>query len=346
MPTLLEYLTTPNPEINRSYLPMGPNTLPSGPYAVEGVRPWEDFTFETALKCYEDVLRTQISAADLIRPPPIARHHLTPTGEPSVEAILLKHNHTIVDHALQLAQARLQGRGLCLPISWSWGSLSAPGFDSRSCPDWAGTIHAGAPPYASRVPGETKQSMKWKSSMHDVNDEKREYDKPLEQLLHYCYRCNTRYGYIITDAEAVFVRRTKSEEPAVPLSLTRARRTQAPPPSPAMVSFASGMSEGSSGSQNVTGTLYTDNGNPDINETPLEIAIVPWSNSGPTQMTINLGVWFIHLLATSDIFVEESYPALGAWRRERGDAGLVVYRQIGSHRTSNILPPGSTLVES
>lgn len=347
MPTLLEYLTAPNLDVDRSTLPHGTNTIPVGDYEVEGVRPWSDFTLETILACFGDILHSNIPGEDTIQPPPIALHHLFLTGEASVDAILKKHNHVIIDNALQLAQPRLQGRGLCLPISFSWGSLSYIDDDPRLCPDWAGTVHSGRPPYVNRVPGDTKQSENWRSTMNNSLSTavREEFLKPLRQLLLYCIRTKTRYGYILTDLEAVVFRRTKSEEPSAPLSQNRPRR-QPPTTHQRVTSLSSVISETSRMSLDTSGSPYTDEGNPDVDEAPLEMAVIPWANSGVEKISINLAIWFIHLLAASDISIEESYPTLGTWQRESGDDGRTFYRQIGSRRTSEIIPDRGVLVRA
>lgn len=347
MPTLHEYLGLPNPELDRTTLRPGTNTLPVGTYEIEGVQPWDDFTLETVLNCFGDILRRDFETEDLHYPPPLPQHHRRLTDESCVESILKKHNHTIIDRALELAQSRLDGRGLHLPISMSWGSLADVQEDRRLRPDWAGTIHTGLPPYENRVSGDTKPSSKWSSAMKDSASVsiQEEYWKPLRQLLLYCVRVNTRYGYIISDAEALFFRRTKSQEPPTPLSANRSRR-QPPPAHTRVTSLTSVVSGISAMSVDSSGSPYTDAGNPDINEAPLEIAIIPWANSGTAELTINLGVWFIHILATSDISVEESYHPLGSWRRIKDEKGHWCFQQEGSRRVSQTLPERGVLLEA
>ncbi|OAL31657.1 hypothetical protein AYO20_08200 [Fonsecaea nubica] len=190
MPRLLQYLTSPNPEVDRTALQPGANTNPAGTYEIEGVQPWDDFTLNTIMNCYGDVLLRDVEAEDLYHPPPIPQYHLKLTDEECVGSIFKKHNHVIIDRALQLAQPHLGGRGLHLPISMSWGSLSYLQEDPRLRPDWAGTIHSGKPPFPNRVPGDTKLSAKWKSNMKDSpkTGAQDEYMKPLRQLLLYCIR--------------------------------------------------------------------------------------------------------------------------------------------------------------
>lgn len=122
--TLLNYLTLPNVELDRNHLKGGPNPLAVGGYDVEGVQPWRDFTREKILECFGDILQANTSADLLYQPPPIPEHFRKITNEACVDAILLKHNHVKVNCALAVAATRLKNRGLQVPISWSWGSLS------------------------------------------------------------------------------------------------------------------------------------------------------------------------------------------------------------------------------
>ena len=347
MPTLLDYLTQPNPVLDRSNLQQGPNTSIGGSYEIEGVRPWTDFTIQNILECFGDVLTVNIPSDQLHQPPPIMEHHRRLTDEACVSAVLTKHNHVRVDCALQVASRRLRDRGLRLPISWSWGSLSDVQEDPRLRPDWAGTVHSGNVPYPNLVPGDTKQSAKWKSNMNTPRQQE-EFRKPFRQGLTYCVKLNTRYGYIVTDAEATYFRRTKSAEPASPLSTNRPQRQNIQPSQPIhsrVLSINSATSGVTAMSLDSSGSGYTDAGNPDINETPLEVCTVDWGSSGGHQLTVNLGLWFIHMLATSDNSVKEGYPELGSWQAFTDSKGQSGYRQVGSNKFVKTLPKGAPMAK-
>ncbi len=346
--TLLNFLTRPNVDLDRSQLKTGPNTLDVGSYDIEGVQPWRDFTREKIIECFGDILQANIEAELLYQPPPIPEHFRKLTNESCVDAILLKHNHVRVNCALTVAATQLKNRGLQLPISWSWGSLSHVEEDTRLRPDWAGTIHSPNPPYVNRVPGDTKQSRKWTSTMRDsdVRSHQEEFLKPLRQVLLYCIKVNSRYGYIITDAEGFFFRRTKSEEPARPLSTNRPHRQHTQPMHNRVASITSVTSGTSAMLLDSSGSPYTDAGNPDINEGPLEYVVVPLGSSGSDSLTINLSLWFIHLLAASNNSVKEWYPVLGTWQTVTDQNGRDQYQQVGSNRAEAKLPQGVTLIDS
>ena len=338
---LLAYLTRPNPVLDRRNLSTGSNTVCITDIEPEGFVPWIDFTYETIRECYGDILNLNFSVEDLQEPPRILPYFSKLTDEACVTAILLKHNHIKVNCALEVAASKLANRGLQLPIYWSWGSLGRVRDDPRLRPDWAGTVGEDDPPHINRIPGDTKQSAKWSSELRNLENEgsQREFLQPLNQVLLYCTRARSRYGYIITDAEAYFFRRTKSEEPASNLSTDRPRR-------PLPEGFAGGHQRVTSvtsatseiPSMGSSGSPYTDDGNPDINEGPLEYVSVPWEASGD-RLTVNLGLWFIHLLAASDNAVSEWYPELGSWQTIATGNGGIEYRQVGSNKLGRTLPP-------
>ncbi len=124
MSTLLEYLTTPKLELDRTGLREGPNSFPVGDYDIEGVQPWADFTHETIIQCFGDILNQPLDEAQLMHPPPPAQHLLRLTNEDSVRFVLERHNHNIVERALEIAQELLRGRGFDFPVSWYPGLYS------------------------------------------------------------------------------------------------------------------------------------------------------------------------------------------------------------------------------
>ncbi|KIW22020.1 uncharacterized protein PV07_12578 [Cladophialophora immunda] len=345
MRTLLHYLTTPNPEVRREGLRAGPNTFPVGDYDIEGVEPWLDFSYETIMDCFGDILTTPVDDDLFNDPPPIAAHDLNLTDESSVTFILTKRHHTIIDCALQIAQDQLKDRGFGFPISWSLGSRSHVQEDPRLRPDWAVTNHSGKPPYEDLGPGDTKQSKKWNTSMKDSRDEhmREEFEKALRQVHLYSIRVNCRSCFLISDLELVWLRRRKSPEPARPLSTSRPRRLVSQENSRRVTSITSVLSGTSSMSLDSSGSPYTDGGNPDINEGPFEMCVVPWSNHGVGNLTINLAMFAAALWAATDNSVRESYPPLASWERIRGPSGEILYRQVGSLKIASTLPPDAIL---
>ncbi|KAF2842271.1 hypothetical protein M501DRAFT_998539 [Patellaria atrata CBS 101060] len=97
--TLLEYLTQPNPLVNRDYAKTGSNTELEKEGQFEGSRPWEDFNYEHVIACFGDILQLPLPPQRFPPPSAISPDHLFIIDESSVTNILVKSNHTIVQCA-------------------------------------------------------------------------------------------------------------------------------------------------------------------------------------------------------------------------------------------------------
>ncbi|KAI1909280.1 hypothetical protein LOZ61_004437 [Ophidiomyces ophidiicola] len=360
MPTLLEFLTARDPVLDRSRATKGPNTFNAEWDKIDHVGDWLDFNFENLIAMLEPILNHQFHQHELDIPPQPARATLRIVDEKSVTNLLSKSTHTRVDCALEKAFHLLAGR--MMPISWASGG-HAKSTDEVTFPDWAGIDLNDEFPAVSRVPGDTKVSGKWHTNMrHDTTSI--EFLKPLCQVMNYAKIFNTRYAYVVSDSEVVCLRRTISEYEGTPLALSRSRRshlpttpirqssqilpaTSTPPPPrtppvqvvirrpqrqdpqpfltperarrPPNILFSPPNNISSSPS------AYTDNGNPDIDEGIVEMAIIPWGETRPNQLTVNLAIFWIHILAAFDIEMQSSYPPLGRnLAREYGMFILIV----------------------
>ncbi len=180
----------------------------------------------------------------------------------------------------------------------------------------------------------------------NVRSHQEEFLKPLRQVLPYCIKVNSRYGYIITDTERFFFCRTKSEEPARPLSTNRPHREHTQPIHNRVASITSVTSATSAISLDFSGSQYTYARNLDVNEGPLEYSVAPWGSSGSDFLTINLSLWFIHLLTASNNSVKEWFQVLGTWQTVTDQNGRDQYQKVDSNRTEAKLPQGVKLVDS
>jgi hypothetical protein len=88
--TLLEYLTQPNLHIDPSNLIPGGFCEVESLVDVEGTRPWPDFTYQSLMDCFRDILESEVPESRLARPPPIRCHLLSIRDEPSFECLLDK----------------------------------------------------------------------------------------------------------------------------------------------------------------------------------------------------------------------------------------------------------------
>lgn len=376
MPTLLEYLSTPNPDLDRTNVKSGTNSFNIDWEEVEETSDWEDFTYTNLVHDFGDILSTTYANELLDFPTTFRGLSRRMIDETTVHAMLLKHNHVLVSRALELASDSPSREGR-KAISWALGS-HAP-HEGAIYPDWAGVDKSESYPFKNRVPGDTKVSGKWRSRMKDSDAEQdySEFRKPLRQVMHYAGQIGTRYGYVITDKEVMCIRRTMREFEGEPLSLHRHRRVPAaqvhvtpprrsltvqpqiphtpprgspsipqatrgsaspnvypeyltPPPAgrrrqPSITSTVSTFSEmsiDSPGNLQSSPSAYTDGGNPDVNQI-VEIVSIPWENHGEGVMTVNLALFYIHMLAASDIEVKSSYPQLGRSNSKSQGAYLI-----------------------
>ncbi|OJD20145.1 hypothetical protein ACJ73_08522 [Blastomyces percursus] len=289
-------------------------------------------------------------------PAPVRRSACCIVNEPTVTAVLLKWNHTIVDCALELAS---KASSTIPAISWTLGNHSSLRGETV-LPDWAGIYSDMGFPPSNQVPGDTKVSGKWNTDQQHDHSKQEEFYKPLRQVVHYAKLFNTRYAYIISDKELVCIRRTLSEYEGASLAAGRPARISQPPatpirqfdrlsqepttPSPrtdssppfrvhrtrvrqnsiVSISALSNMSLDSPGlllssPSNIRSSpsAYTADGNLDVNEGNFQIAVIPWGENRSQHLTINLALFWLHILAGCDITLQSSYPSLGKELTER-----------------------------
>ncbi|KAG7007384.1 eukaryotic translation initiation factor 3 subunit L [Physcia stellaris] len=149
-------------------------------------------------------------------------------------------------------------------------------------PDWAGVK---APMSMKKprnlLPGDTKVSTVFKSSQilrgstrsqdHTIGSSKKSsWFYALSQIFTYCTKANARYGYLITDRELVVIK-------------IRPMCRHVPPPAP----------EYRRSSRNNTPQPISDEGE-------LRYKAIPWTHDKSDELTINLALWALHLMAAKD----------------------------------------------
>ncbi|KAI9763374.1 MAG: hypothetical protein M1840_000566 [Geoglossum simile] len=360
--TLLDYLTMPNPLVDNTHSKTGSNTDDLSWLPIEGVRDWDEFKNETLLSCYGELLEQTTTG---LGPVPVIESfpHCEIWDEDSLEALLVRWNLSVVSTGLSFAH-RLCGSGWkeggwnFQEIFMARGGLASLTNDRRVRPDWAGIQqgrlgNAIVPtterrPYLNLCPGDTKLSTKWKSlwSNTTVARLKEEFNRPMGQILNYCSKANSRYGYILTQEELVVVRVTMSTDPIKPLSTSRPRRATAQyQPSASHARNYSITSALSDMSLDAPGSSYTDGGNPTSNYDVLEIRSIPWTNQH-RKMTVNLGLWWIHMMAKEDNSIQISYPPLHSWTLEQEPNLKPRYRHNTSGRCTYEHPEAATIIDS
>lgn len=204
------------------------------------------------------------------------------------EAALEKHyisqwTHPIVTTALSHAQRQSNDRGLRPPFVAMVAGGNAQSISGYK-PDWAGTrtISPDNPNHTANIlPGDTKVSYKWKSTEIvpkevNANDLVQNWFWPLRQIFTYCMNFKTRYGYIISDEEVVAVR---VRVPCERLEENKSKRRI---------------------------VLSKDRGT---------LEYVPIYNStqdpsGEKRLTMNLAIWWLHLLAANNRSIQTTYGPL------------------------------------
>lgn len=187
--------------------------------------------------------------------------------------------------------------------------------DNRFRPDWAGFHNIDAHPYQDLLTGDTKLGSKFSSNYKDSAEasKRKAFHDVMSQVVFYSRMTNSRYGYVITDDKLLCFRRTRTSDPTHPVSTSRQQRQQVqqPPRPPSIATTYSGASDMVIDSTPAGSSIaYTDNENPDVNEEPLEIVVVPWNSHGAGALTINLALFYLHLLAAKDNSLKQLYRSL------------------------------------
>ncbi|PGG98355.1 hypothetical protein GX51_06842 [Blastomyces parvus] len=373
--TLLEYLTEPNPKLDSDNSSQGLPTEQADIAEIK-LRDWDDFTLDTLLACYGDILRKPRSSLPKCSPDLTTleceiwtedtfEHLMTRSIVPQVSVGLAK-----AQREMSISNAIDMTRG---------GRANIGGEGNLLFPDWAGAVKtAGKTGYVNRCPGETKLERKWKSTM---SRDYIAYNWPITQLLKYCYiQWGTRYGYIINEDEVVVMRFSR-ERVGSGIAMKRSPRRLAPQQelSPRShqrsdsytsassqmqidarspqhsrqsseqghlhsrshqrnISLASSISrmsidDKSSGRRSQQSSLSSGTGGGNhpmtssfrddeqgIDLDPIEFKRIPWSNSGPRNLTVKLALWWIHMLSGDgrDIYIGRDYPPLHSWRPVAG----------------------------
>lgn len=311
---LLAYLTQKNPEVDASKAVKGRNTTSVKEAWKEPARivEWRDFQPQSLFMSFEgrldNILKTKLAGPVPGDIPAFPFREVY--DEDSLETLLILWTQQIVSNALAIAQDQL-------PTICSYGRVyMARGGQAQfltafpksrkrrnSFPDWAAVRRAESPesPHtraANILPGDTKISSKWKSADLELGD-RATYNanpdsaKPVLQVYNYCLKANVRYGYIITDHELVVLRiRTLDEIDA-------------------------GIGQETLGESQESQELYASEGQRRARQSSeVELKSIPWNlqNQNPEalteRLTINLALWWLHLMAAARCSIDSSYPSL------------------------------------
>ncbi|KAF7865513.1 hypothetical protein EAF04_006487 [Stromatinia cepivora] len=323
--TIRNYLSKPNPAFQ--ILPwngQGTRTStsrkePESWDPIEGMQAWEDFNLNHVNSIFGSLLDQEFSLPEY---PPVLPIQLTIRNERSFESVVLGYNCIIVNSALKVACEHLKLK----QVAWVAGSYVDPG-SVRNFPDWAGICNEST--RKSILPGDSKftaDEFNWSATVHaTIDEDDRMADGTpnvgetssttetfLMQVNHYAKIHRSRYCYLISPKEALFVRRRKDEDLSASKSLANNRPSRQKPiamPSQSQRSESESESELKSSSQ-ASSLGFTDNSAPDTNMQYLELCAVPWGIPKAGGISLNLALWAMHMISAVENNVKSSYPIM------------------------------------
>jgi hypothetical protein len=137
------------------------------------------------------------------------------SSEPSLTTFMSGWTLKVVDFALATAQEKFENfpRPFIRMVQGDEGNLRST-KKKRRYPDWAGVLKTERPSgqkWRSILPGDTKISFKFKSAdIRPLNElqpgHPGDWFWPIRQIFTYCLKAQSRYGYIVTDEEAIVFR--------------------------------------------------------------------------------------------------------------------------------------------
>ncbi|KAI0154193.1 hypothetical protein GGR57DRAFT_119565 [Xylariaceae sp. FL1272] len=319
--SILDYLTLKNPVVvHGEYNPKASQTNGTAYNNPTWMAPWEDFSFETMERIFDKKLirecRDRANEFDYFDPVLLAGSQDRDFGEPGASGIIQVWTNTVVNEALGSVRQTLN------PLQWvppssarsgrsdpqetepkaikrtgmargtRLGASGAPLFSSRRgsiVPDGSGVDFLKAPSLettgssgkrrVTKLPIEIKSGKTWDSSREIETPRgnctgwiKKRGAAPIRQIYTYCVRTRCRYGCIVTTKEAFLIRIRPYQEHSA--------------------------ASNSEPTQDEIEHAVIENG-------LLEHISIPWSvHRGEGQdlerfrdMTMNLALWFQHILA-------------------------------------------------
>ncbi|KAJ4161591.1 uncharacterized protein LMH87_007622 [Akanthomyces muscarius] len=305
MPTILEALAEKSvaKDFNCILGVAGSNTACDTTISIEQWHSWEDFTYNNIKQIFKKDLGRRYKGENEPSPLPM---DLDVFKEDATQDALGRFPVPIVNYALDSSGG-----------SEHFGRGSRCETNDMYVPDWSvlskpHAIEAGM--MLNMLPGDTKISSKWRSSMLEDNDGKfDEWKKVLDQVVTYMAWWSARYGFIVTDTEVVALRIHRQHVPDG-LAVHRPRRSRR---SDATITLSSDpVSIASSEGFQDTDPLLWDFG--------VEYKAIPWSAHGSGKLTGKLALWALARMAScGDRSIEYSYPGLDTWRTQDTGRGIV-----------------------
>ncbi|KAI0973722.1 hypothetical protein F4678DRAFT_408405 [Xylaria arbuscula] len=335
--TLLHYLTVRNPETVQ-HGSRGKSTETRKRYGPDKKRPWEDMTLENLQMAFGDVLLEEMILfepkdaseipADIYTEQSVRKlagawiEHIVQPALGGTYKALCRDHYTGPLTIGQLKFTDNDGRGDLIDEGGNWHR-----------PDWMVyldtsenyTVHY-SPSGSSKttvpnlIPGDCKPSMKWKSEWLNCSDESRrgKAEWVLRQVAKYMHLGKTRYSFILSDEELVPVRlSTYKKNPATAVKQMRsANKENVVELNTSFVDSDSEDDGPRSDLSRISSERDPDGSFADESRDTgyiLEWCSIPWANTGDDNLTINLALWWLCVLATQGTSVKGygTYTPLG-----------------------------------
>ncbi|PGH08110.1 hypothetical protein AJ79_06110, partial [Helicocarpus griseus UAMH5409] len=240
------------------------------------------------------VLETEFDAEQLDYPPQLRRGARLIVDETTVNSVLLKWNHVIVNRALDLFSNVLGDNGMAM--AWALGA-HARATDRAIFPDWAGIDSNSVFPAENRVPGDTKVSGKWRTISENegtplVQSRERRGGPPMTPVRQRDQSPRSSPTYPSPPQVVIYTsRETQQSSPRYLAPPPRVSQRRPPSvSSTTIVHTANPIDSPATNSSPLSvvqpsPSAYSDDGNPDRNEGPIQIASVPWGVAVPLIST-------------------------------------------------------------
>jgi hypothetical protein len=308
MATLLDAFTRRNVGVNSDATALGPNTLVNTNIHPTNWREWEGFNYDALTQIFRLQLSQEYRGEQQPRP---LLNDLCIFNEDTLEDLLRRFVTPVVNYALEDQPGSCHyGRGTRCNVGMykpDWSVVS------NLCVDETGH-------YLNVLPGDTKIDAKWRPTMVGEQENYREWQNVMAQIVTYMALNHSRYGFIITDRVFVALRITRCEV-GPGLAAGRPRRATA-----ATVSHQRQPSDESMAS---AGSSYLDDEPLEWEYHDPEYAVVPWDAHGRGRLTIKLALWCLAMMAANgDNYIDYWYPDLDSWRL--GKEGYYVHNTTGA----------------
>lgn len=174
---------------------------------ITEIQIWQDFSLQTILQRFQDLLnQTHIAADPFFESPPRFI-----SGDDQLQAEIIEILIPRVRRSLRVAFQSLAASGFMQGLAeLSFGAGGRARLINGYEPDLAFfDIRPLAKTAPNRAPGRTIVSCKWSTEMStsDYEANRRQHRQVLSQVNFYMNQHNTRYGFIITDQELVAIRK-------------------------------------------------------------------------------------------------------------------------------------------